>query len=211
MFLLFVLPLLIVCGADGQATYLKVDPDCTQPNGSGGTLPCAKVECTSVSGRVYIKNAETCKEAANSLGMTVTTDNFYERTWDGRPPGCYWRSAGELYYNTDFTSTGKRNFEGKSLICLSAPKCIKTIGIETNSATCFCGTTRCTTSSGFYCTASSSTCAAKASAVTVPSPSSSSTPIVNDDSAANKSNSTVEFMVTVIVVLMGMAQLVQST
>ena len=81
----------------------------------------AKVECTSVSGREYITNAAMCKEAAISLGMSVTAVNsLVENSYEGRPPGCYWRSAGELYFNTDFSSTGTRNYDGKSLICLSS-------------------------------------------------------------------------------------------
>ena len=82
----------------------------------------AIVECTSVSGRDYISDAAMCKEAAISLGMSVTTENFYESTWEGRPSGCYSRSSDtntELYYNSDFSSTGTRNFDSKSLICLS--------------------------------------------------------------------------------------------
>ena len=113
--------------------------------------------CVDVDGRGLIGDKASCEAAARSLGLSAASDLSSSRY----PPGCIMHSNGNPFFNTLSTSTNacSDNY-AVYCICLAAPACTHTDGTTNNNAPCLCGTSGCTSTTGYYCDSTYNQCAA---------------------------------------------------
>ena len=105
---------------------------------------------------VMLTNIAQCNAAATSLGLPDKV--ALQESESVYPPGCYYHSSNNLYYNTLSTSTVTCS-ENSECLCIAAPDCTHTNGATSNTDACLCGETGlCTADSGLYCTSSTNTC-----------------------------------------------------
>jgi hypothetical protein len=112
-----------------------------------------------LSGQTIINNADRCQTAATSMGLITAKEvinSVYPST--SRPPGCYLKDTGEVYFNSVLSSTASCSSSATFCICLSVPNCFHTDGLTQNDALCTCGTSVCDQSIGLYCTAILNSC-----------------------------------------------------
>ena len=117
---------------------------------------------SGLSGRTIINNVNRCQTAANSMHLTRNPNKkhlqkintVYPST--SRPPGCYLKDTGEVYFNSVLSSTASCSSSATFCICLSMQNCVHTDGLIRNDALCTCGTSVCDQS--LYCTAILNSC-----------------------------------------------------
>ncbi len=114
--------------------------------------------CIDVIGRAVIEDKASCEAAASSLGLSDITVASSSGEYSFYPPGCF-LYYGALKFNTLSTSTTSCSTNSDYCICVAVIVCATTDGTANNNAPCLCGTSTCTTSTGYYCTSSQNKCA----------------------------------------------------
>jgi len=129
--------------------------------GAFGYLRVESGTCGSMTNRKPIVHKADCEAAATSMGLD---DEAIEMSANAYPPGCFWSAVyNRLYYNIRrYTphecSHSDTQASTDFCLCLAASDCTRTNGLLKNTATCSCGATVCTATTGLFCTKSTNTC-----------------------------------------------------